>query len=287
MRFCCFAAGVSGSCVPDLNTYNKMTNQLTSIGGAQVPTGSNSLGIGLVSGSVQQPAAPTTQSGLGTAALPSSQTASGLTVQPLFPVGLGMADIGRLITKDEMDYIYSLEMGRNSGNLVSVHRRVLDAPELSNIRAFIEFNIERYLRDVMCAGDSVRLDITQSWVNVTQTGQFHHHHKHPNSVISGVFYPQATSARDRIHFSREVGAETIRIEPEQFNTFNSTTWWIPVTTGKLVLFPSGLHHKVEDLPAGDDRISLSFNTFPVGQVGNVQDLTGLWIGSVSDVTPIE
>lgn len=260
-----------------------MNNQQT---GAQVPTAATALGIGLVSGPRALPT-DTARTGRHNTALPSAATASGLTVQPLFPVALGMTDIGRLITKDEMDYIYSLEMGRNSGNLVSVYRRVLDAPAMADIRAFIEFNIERYLRDVMSASPQVRLDITQSWVNVTQTGQFHHHHKHPNSVVSGVFYPQATSSRDRIYFSRDAGAETIRIDPEEFNTFNSTTWWIPVKTGQLVLFPSGLHHKVEDLPAGDDRISLSFNTFPVGTVGNVKDLTGLYIGSVSDSDPAE
>lgn len=246
--------------------------------GALVPN--QAVSMGLVSSAQQQqtPAAPA----ITGAALPASVSAGGLTVQPLFPIGLGMASLGRLITKEEMDYIYSLEMGKNSGNLVSVYRRVLDAPELSDIRAFIEHNVERYLRDVMSGDSDVRLDITQSWVNVTQPGQFHHHHKHPDSVVSGVFYPQATSGRDRIHFSRDVGAETIRINPVDYNTFNSTTWWIPVETGRLVLFPSGLHHKVEDLPPGDERISLSFNTFAVGNLGSREDLTGLYIGSVSD-----
>jgi uncharacterized protein (TIGR02466 family) len=256
------------------------------IRGATIP--SASLGIGLVASGHRPPQPPDrivenpTLSAIGTGALPAIDHGGGLRVQPLFPTALGMADIGRLITKDEMDYIYSLEMGKNSGNLVSVERRVLDAPAMAEIRAFIEGNITRYLRDIMCGSLDVNLVITQSWVNVTQEGQFHHHHKHPNSVISGVFYPQATSDRDRIYFTREVGAETIRIDPVEFNTFNSSVWWIPVRTGALVLFPSGLHHKVEELPPGDERISLSFNTFPVGNVGNLNDLTGLYVGSVSD-----
>jgi uncharacterized protein (TIGR02466 family) len=224
---------------------------------------------------------------VGTGALPAATHSGGLRVQPLFPTALGMADLGRLITKTEMDYIYSLEMGPNSGNLVSVQRRVLDAPAMADIREFIESNIETYLREIMCGSDQVRLEITQSWVNVTQPGQFHHHHKHPNSVISGVFYPQAMAERDRIHFSREVGPETIRIDPVEFNTFNSSIWWIPVRTGTLVLFPSGLHHKVEEVTAGDERISLSFNTFPVGNVGNRNDLTGLYVRSVSDHSSTE
>jgi uncharacterized protein (TIGR02466 family) len=245
--------------------------------GALVPD--QAVSIGLISGAQQQ----TRQTpAISAAALPTTVSDGGLKIQPLFPIGLGMAHLGRLITKEEMDYIYALEMGKNSGNLVSVHRRVLDAAALVDIRTFIEHHVERYLRDVMCGDVDVRLEITQSWVNVTQPGQFHHHHKHPDSVISGVFYPQAISGRDRIHFSRDTGAETIRINPVDYNTFNSTTWWIPVETGQLVLFPSGLHHKVEDLPPGDERISLSFNTFAVGNLGSRDDLTGLYIGSVSD-----
>ena len=255
------------------------------IRGAVIPAAS--LGIGLVSSGHRPPQPPdrvvdaTPLSTIGSGALPAIDQ-GGLRIQPLFPIALGMSNLDRLITKDEMDYIYRLEMSANSGNLVSVHRRVLDDPDMADIRRFIQHNIERYLRDVMCGSLDVRLDITQSWVNVTQEGQFHHHHKHPNSVVSGVFYPQATSERDRIYFSREVGAETIRIDPVEYNTFNSSVWWIPVQTGLLVLFPSGLHHKVEVLEPGDERISLSFNTFPVGNIGNRNDLTGLYVGSVSD-----
>jgi len=262
------------------------------IRGAVIPT-SATLGIGLVSSGHRAPQLPDRVvdsqplTAIGSGALPAVDHSGGLRVQPLFPTALGMAQIGRLITKDEMDYFYSLEMGRNSGNLVSVERRVLDSAAMTDIRAFIEQNIETYLREIMCGSPEVRLVITQSWVNVTQPGQFHHHHKHPNSVVSGVFYPQATAERDRIHFSREVGPETIRIDPTEFNTFNSSIWWIPVRTGTLVLFPSGLHHKVEEVTAGDERISLSFNTFPVGNVGNRNDLTGLYVGSVSDHSSTE
>ena len=210
-----------------------------------------------------------------------TQPAPELAVQGLFPVPIAMAHLNRNITKAEMDYIFALEMGKNMGNLVSKHRTVLNDPELADIREFIEFYLEEYLRKVMSGAPAVRLEITQSWVNVTQSGQFHHVHKHPNSVVSGVFYPQATSERDRIYFMRDGMTETIRIDPQEYSVWNSTTWWIPVRTGMLVLFPSGLTHKVADLESGDDRISLSFNTFVVGNVGSPDDLTALHVDSVS------
>jgi hypothetical protein len=56
---------------------------------------------------------------------------------------------------------------------------------------------------------------------------------------------------------------------------NSESWWFEATAGKLILFPSSLTHMVPEVKGDDVRISLSFNTFPVGVVGEEMDLTGL------------
>lgn len=47
-----------------------------------------------------------------------------------------------------------------------------------------------------------------------------------------------------------------------------------VGTGNLMIFPSSLAHMVETVKE-EDRISLSFNTFPVGYVGEEEALTAL------------
>jgi hypothetical protein len=41
-----------------------------------------------------------------------------------------------------------------------------------------------------------------------------------------------------------------------------------------MLFPSSLTHMVETVQ-GDERVSLAFNTFPVGYVGEEESLTAL------------
>ena len=48
----------------------------------------------------------------------------------------------------------------------------------------------------------------------------------------------------------------------------------------MVLFPSSLTHMVETVQGDQQRISLSFNTFPVGSVGDEMNLTGLQIGEL-------
>ena len=50
----------------------------------------------------------------------------------------------------------------------------------------------------------------------------------------------------------------------------------------LILFPSRLTHMVETVKGEDTRISLSFNTFPVGLVGEEMDLTGLKLESIKE-----
>jgi hypothetical protein len=45
--------------------------------------------------------------------------------------------------------------------------------------------------------------LTQSWLNYTKPGQFHHKHAHPNSFISGVLYMKAARQRDKIYFYKD------------------------------------------------------------------------------------
>jgi hypothetical protein len=71
----------------------------------------------------------------------------------------------------------------------------------------------------------------------------------------------------------------VKLPPEEWNVWNSDSWWFEVGTGDLVLFPSSLTHMV-DTVQGQTRISLSFNTFPVGIVGEEMDLTGLKLEAV-------
>ncbi len=71
------------------------------------------------------------------------------------------------------------------------------------------------------------------------------------------------------------GYQQIKLPTENFNLFNSESWWFEVATGDLMLFPSSLTHMVETVKSDKTRISISFNTFPKGYVGEDLDLTGL------------
>ena len=62
--------------------------------------------------------------------------------------------------------------------------------------------------------------------------------------------------------------------------FSSNLWMIPVGTGDLLLFPSDLPHMVEPTTSNQTRISLSFNSFPEGVIGDDRMLAGLTVGAV-------
>jgi len=165
------------------------------------------------------------------------------------------------------------------GNTTSVNNTLLRHKQMTKLRDFIETSLADYFTTVYNPKHKVNLKITQSWSNYTEPGQWHHKHEHPNSFVSGVFYPQANRETDKIYFYRS-GFQQIKFPPENWNVYNSESWWFEVGTGDLILFPSSLTHMVETVKGDQTRISLSFNTFPVGNIGEEVSLTGLQIGEL-------
>jgi uncharacterized protein (TIGR02466 family) len=158
-----------------------------------------------------------------------------------------------------------------------VNNTILRHKAMTKLRDFIESSVSEYFKTIYNPKHQVSLRVTQSWTNYTEPGQWHHKHAHPNSFVSGVFYSQANRETDKIYFYRD-GFQQIKFPPENWNAWNSESWWFDVGTGDLVLFPSSLTHMVEEVQGDQTRISLSFNTFPIGSIGEEVDLTGLKIG---------
>ena len=218
-------------------------------------------------------------SGMG---YPTQQTPAGDELMQLFPTPL-------LICPYPVDYTKELEWIRNAEcrkentggdpgqgkihyNRQSEDTFVLDRPELSNIRAFIEAKLHEYVTKIYASTD--KLVITQSWLNKSKKGESHHEHVHPNSMISGVWYPQIHEQMPPIQF-RSRNQRDVSLQTQQYNTFNSATFMLPMKKGELILFPSNLSHSVPANQSDEERISLSFNTWPKGNMGDIKSLTYL------------
>ena len=202
-----------------------------------------------------------------------------MAIHNLFPQPVGMYKLDRDLTEKELDFIKGQETRPNMGNATSTNNTILRHKAMTKLRDFIESSVSNYFATVYNPKHKVNLRITQSWTNYTEPGQWHHKHAHPNSFVSGVFYPQANKKTDKIYFYRD-GFQMVKLPPENYNSWNSESWWFDVGTGDLILFPSSLEHMVETVQGDQTRISLSFNTFPVGNIGEEVSLTGLQIGEL-------
>jgi len=195
-------------------------------------------------------------------------------IQNLFPVPMLEAELGRDYTEEELNYVYSLKRKNIIGNELSVESEILNAPEMSNIKEWLENVVNTFLQSTHNPRDGVGLRITQSWASFSDQWQYHHDHKHSNSFYSGVLYIDARD--DKIMFTNPNRLFPLFVQPkspEYYTMHNSETWWVPATTGKLVIFPSLLVHGVPAVQEGYTRVSIAFNTFPTGEIANKP---GLW-----------
>lgn len=192
-------------------------------------------------------------------------------MENLFPIPIGFFKYDGEV---DTDFLADQPQRPNDGNTSSQNTYLLKDKKLLSLRQFIEKALHEYFMATYCPKHDARLKITQSWLNWTKPGQHHHKHAHPNSLISGCYYVNAHKDSDKIFFYRE-GYQRIKFPPAEWNPYNSDSWWYPVGTGDLVLFPSSLTHMVQPVEGEDTRISLAFNTFPIGVIGDENELTAL------------
>jgi uncharacterized protein (TIGR02466 family) len=198
-------------------------------------------------------------------------------IHNLFPTPIGFYELNREFTKSESDFLLNQKSRSNMGNTTSIDNYICRSSKLKKLKQFFDESLLHYFTTVYRPKYDVIPRITQSWVNYTKPGEYHHKHAHPNSFISGVFYIQSDAEKDKIYFYKD-GYQQIKVPAADWNEWNSESWWFEAITGKLILFPSSLTHMVETVQAEQTRISLSFNTFLSGYIGDENDLTGLRIG---------
>lgn len=197
-----------------------------------------------------------------------------MNLELLFPTPVAFFDLGFELNEEERTFLLNQERRPNEGNQSSVNNYLLREPEMERLAAAVESKVVEYAKEVWKA--EVKPFVTQSWLNWTKPGQYHHKHAHPNSLYSGVLYIDVEDDRDRIYFYQD-GYQQLKPTYSEWNRWNSHSWWLPIKTGQIVMFPSGLTHMVETVPGeviGKERVSLAFNTF-AKQLGDNKSLTEL------------
>lgn len=123
--------------------------------------------------------------------------------------------------------------------------------------------------------DSISLPIVSSWVNRNKKNEYHHFHWHTNSIVVGIFYLTTHDSGETVFYYEDpfhsLGDQrpflASKNQNKQINE-NPTTLVgkVKPEKGKLILFPSNLHHKTSPNMDSNPRYTISFDTFFSGLV---------------------
>jgi uncharacterized protein (TIGR02466 family) len=199
------------------------------------------------------------------------------TIHNLFPIPIYMTNMDRPFTKQELKFAEEQKKHctKNEGNINTKDNYILNRKEFKNIKKFLDAACKDYLERIICPKNNIELYITQSWLNYTEENQFHHRHAHPNSIISGVLYFNSDNDNIKFFNPKQYHQISPQIDEDKYNIWNSSSWWFPVETGQLVMFPSSTTHQVDTKKGNNTRVSLAFNTFYKGAIGSNSSLTEL------------
>ena len=203
----------------------------------------------------------------------------------LFSTPIVKINIGRDFTKLETDCFQNISMYKEKEKMTN-HRskehylfdNFTSDEGLKDIKKFCEQQLKIYIEEIEGVDTNLAgLRITQSWLNKTKPGEYHHSHSHPNSYLSGVLYITCLP-NDSINFDNrsEGNYNSMRFQMNKITAWNSNGAVVNVKEGDLIIFPSWVPHGVSfNETENKERISLAFNTFPIGEMGDYISATQL------------
>ena len=200
-------------------------------------------------------------------------TIKNMEMDGIFPTPIGIMK-GFKISEQERNFLLSQEMGPNMYNTKSNDMYLLRHKELADLKEKLWECLNIYFQNYYRPHPYVQIRITQCWLNRCLAGEHHHMHYHQNSILSGCLYLQTNKEKDKIVFYN-TEKPPIDFSATEYNTFNSRVWSYNVEPGQLILFPSTTHHAVPEHVGEEPRISLAFNTFASGILGEKDAATEL------------
>ena len=195
---------------------------------------------------------------------------------PLFskPVYLKILDIDtkKIVSMlEEYDFgtsgnEYTLSEGLDNTISITKNLYVLDDKRFKFLKDKIMEEFYKFSREEMKYPN--KFEITTSWFTKTTKNQSGFFHNHNNCMISGILYLQTNENSGNIVFEN-FSNKRYKLEVDDYNVYNSTEWKIGPVDGLLVMFPSEVHHMLQENKSDTTRYSLAFNLSPIGLIGNI------------------
>jgi uncharacterized protein (TIGR02466 family) len=200
-------------------------------------------------------------------------------IHDIFPTPIGISHNDYDL--EEHDRLINQEYHKHNiyNMIVSTDKYVLNSSS-SNLTNFINNAIKEYA--VRTLGTTQKLKVTQSWCTKHENiPQETFTHIHQNSIISGVYYVNATEENEGLTFHKDTTYNDTYISWETNEELKKEYYWnwdwykFPAKTGMLILFPSRLKHGVFGGMSKNIRCSLAFNTWFEDEIGTVDNFTRL------------
>jgi len=185
------------------------------------------------------------------------------------------------VTQAAITMLEKAEWVENHQNFITPYNTLRTHPEFFKVGRWIEVALGEVKQELELQCES--LVLTQLWGNKAEKGQSHHVHTHMNSWLHGVMF--LTDSDASTHFLTDSiwapppGSPLLEVMTGDYTNLTDEYRTNP---GKMVVFPSSLAHMVSPHGFDSPRLSLGFNAFPSGTLG---DPTCLRSSSVMTLKP--
>lgn len=199
-------------------------------------------------------------------------------VHKLFPTPVYRSKINvDTLTYHKLTHGFEWEKEDRYGGDIITHketkeRHILDLPQFSGLKKQVQSHIDTFAFEVLGVQKDLTWEITASWVNQNDKGDYSTMHTHANSLISGVMYLNVDEKSGGIAFHKDpsyknLWADTLCLDFEGNSDFViDASVFIPAQFD-ILIFPSTLRHSVLINESDILRHSLAFNAFPRGILG--------------------
>ena len=168
--------------------------------------------------------------------------------------------IGQLLKERALD-----PQGLKKSNCGGWHSRTnLHQDDNSIVKDTIFDNVAWYFSSNKILKENSRLEFTAMWTMINGKDNYNEYHMHSGSDIAGVFWIKTPEDCGNLYFNSPHAYSSFAEEmhySEEYKKENNfySSYWLPATEGRIIMFPSSLYHSVKPNQSGLERISVSFN----------------------------
>jgi len=185
-------------------------------------------------------------------------------ILPLFstPVGCKSLTLDNKAIEDYALSLQSMDSGRQASMRNGWQSNDIDDVIFNPLKTEI-FNYAKEYKSYLKIKCAFRLD--NMWININNNAGMNLEHRHPNCLLSGVYYVRCNDSNGNLYFRNpnpvdfDWGKDIEIYEDFNDNIVAAETWDFVPKEGDLYLFPSWAKHGVLSNTTNNNRISISFN----------------------------